>query len=469
MGNFQCFGGAPSWIMNWRALKIAAWSSVLFLVVYNACNWITARRVDVGEWVFEWERHIPLVPWMIVPYWSLDALFVAGPFLTRDRRSLDALERRLTFAILAAAVCFLSIPLRFAFPRPHVEGIFGPWFDVLHGFDAPHNLFPSLHIALRTIHAEHYGHHTRGVWRWLSHVWFSLVGVSTLLTYQHHVIDIAGGFLLGAACIRMFPRGQAAAPAETQNRFVGGLYLAGALAGLQAARVAWPTSVVMVWPATALALVGCNYLGLGACVYHKRSGRLSRASNFWLAPVRLGQWFSWRYYRRRSARCDRITPRVWIGPHPDDSDADRLIGDGVSAVLDMTVEFSAPDRLCRETVYRNVPVLDLTAPTPAQMREIAAFIDGEARRGTVFVHCKAGYSRSAAAVGAWLIASGQAGDAGEAIRHLKRSRTAMIVRPEVVRALDDFAAALASERKSAAVAAVELSVAPSEPRITTQP
>ena len=46
----------------------------------------------------------------------------------------------------------------------------------------PHNLFPSLHIALRMILADIYARHTRGVVRVLVHVWFSLIGLSTVLT-----------------------------------------------------------------------------------------------------------------------------------------------------------------------------------------------------------------------------------------------------------------------------------------------
>ena len=48
---------------NWRAAL--AWSvllSLLFLVVYGSCNWITSGRSDVGVIQFEWERAIPSSP-----------------------------------------------------------------------------------------------------------------------------------------------------------------------------------------------------------------------------------------------------------------------------------------------------------------------------------------------------------------------------------------------------------------------
>ena len=35
--------------------------------------------------------------------------------------------------------------------------------------------------------------------------WFVLVGLSPLLTHQHHVIDIVGGFALAGGCLSRDP------------------------------------------------------------------------------------------------------------------------------------------------------------------------------------------------------------------------------------------------------------------------
>jgi membrane-associated phospholipid phosphatase len=73
-------------------------------------------------------------------------------------------------------------------------------------------LFPSLHIAFRTILAALYAKHTKGVIRLASHVWFILIGFSTLLTYQHHFVDIVGGFVLAAICFYLFREGKGSVP-----------------------------------------------------------------------------------------------------------------------------------------------------------------------------------------------------------------------------------------------------------------
>ena len=99
---------------------------LLFSGVYNACNWITTLRTDVGVWAFPWEFRIPFVPWMIIPYWSLDLIFVGAFFVCSTRRELKILGKRVVLAILVGGTCFLVLPLRNLFPRPAVEGFSAP-------------------------------------------------------------------------------------------------------------------------------------------------------------------------------------------------------------------------------------------------------------------------------------------------------------------------------------------------------
>ncbi len=420
------------------SLTVAVWTSVLFLVVYNACNWITKQRPDTQVWAFGWEHSIPLWEWMIVPYWSLDAFFVAAPFLCRERQDLHVLRRRLETAILAGGACFLLVPLRFAWARPQVDGFFGPWFQTLHQMDAPHNLFPSLHITLRTILAAHFARHTHGAIRFVSHAWFSLIGLSTLFTHQHHVIDILGGFALAWICASAFPLRPTGAE---RNPRIGCYYLIGTAAALSLARIAPPWSLLLLWPAGALGTVAAAYFGAGAHVLRKCQGILPTLTRIWLAPWLLGQGLSLRYYRRRSAPWNEIQPGVWIGCLPTANQAQAARTAGVTAVLDLTAEFTECMPFRHATAYLSLPVMDLTAPHEQSLREAAAFIEAERQRGVVYVHCKAGYSRSAAAVGAWLLLSGRCHSAEDAAELLKTQRPGMIIRPEIMAALERLAQA----------------------------
>jgi membrane-associated phospholipid phosphatase len=183
-----------------KALAASAGLSLLFLFVYGGCLWVAARRHDVRVFFFAWERAIPFVPFMILPYLSIDVFFVAAPFLFSLERELRIFVARVASAIIVAGLCFLIVPLRFAFPRPQAAGWLGALFDWFRGMDAPYNLFPSLHAALLLFLLDTYARHLRGLARTAVILWFVLIALSPVLTHQHHVIDILGGFALAAVC-----------------------------------------------------------------------------------------------------------------------------------------------------------------------------------------------------------------------------------------------------------------------------
>jgi predicted protein tyrosine phosphatase len=413
--------------------------SALFLVVYGWTNWFTAQRANVPSLFFEWERLIPFVPLMIVPYMSIDLFFVAAPFVCRSDRELAAFSKRIVAAILVGGLCFLLFPLRFAFDRPHAVGWLGAFFDWFRGMDQPYNLLPSLHIALRTILADLYARHARGLLRQASNIWFVLIGLSAVLTYQHHVMDVVAGFALGAYCLYFF-RESAARLAVIPNRRVGSYYLIGAFMVAALVVLFWPWGALLTSPTISLGVIAAAYFGVGPGVFQKRDGRLPWTTWWTLAPVLLGQEISRRYFRRQCHAWDELTPRVWIGGVLDEREAAAAVRQGVTAVLDLTAEFSEPASF-RAVACKNIPILDLTAPGIAQLGEMAKFIEEEPETGIVYVHCKIGYSRTAAAAAAYLLRVGAVRTAAEAIEFLRRVRPTIVIRPEITAALNDYAKA----------------------------
>ena len=437
MGDFHRLRGPSVRAMKaLPAIRTAVFLSVLFLLVYGGTSWITAQRHDVGSMFFEWERHIPFVPLMIVPYMSIDLFFIGAPFLCSSDRERGTFARRITLAILIAGACFLAFPLRFSFERPHTTGWLGAVFDSFREMDRPFNQLPSLHIALRTILADTYARHARGSLRWLLLVWFSLIGFSTVLTYQHHVVDVAGGFLVAALCFYVY-REKQPATAVMPNHRVGMVYLTGTVLMVVIACVLRPWGVLLIWPATSLGIVAFGYFKGGASIYRKQGGLLPRAAKVMLAPCLLGQQLSLLYYRRQCRAWDEVTPGVFIGRVLNDAEANEVIQQGVTAVLDLTGEFSEASPLLK-LAYLNVAVLDLTAPTREQFAQAVSFIGGQCQTGCVYVHCKIGYSRSAAVVLAWLIVSGRASSTDEATAMLRKVRPSVVIRPEIIPAVVDF-------------------------------
>ncbi len=172
-------------------------------------------------------------------------------------------------------------------------------------------------------------------------------------------------------------------------------------------------------------------------MYRKWHGRLPFSTRLLLGPVLCGQWLSLVYYRRQCRPWDEVLPGLLIGRQLTAREADEAVRQGVTAVVDLTSEFSET-AIFRQLAYCSLPVLDLTAPTNSQLAAAVQFIRAELPRGKVYVHCKVGYSRSAAAVGAYLLHDGYAADVPDVLEMLRAVRPSIIVRPEARQALSEY-------------------------------
>jgi membrane-associated phospholipid phosphatase len=416
--------------------QAALWLALLapfFYLSYGFANHLAAQRGDVGAVVFDWERSVPFVAWTIVPYWSINLFYGLSLFLCRTRDELHAHGRRLLTAQMIAVSCFLLFPLGFTFARPDSDGIPGMFFAALTSFDKPFNQAPSLHIALLVILWDLYRRLLPQGVHWLLHGWSLLIAVSVLTTYQHHFIDIPTGALLGAFCLWLWPL-DASSPLRTA-RIAGdpkrrrlalcyalGAAMAFALAGFGQT---WFGGVALwlCWPGVALSMVALHYAVFGAEGFQKNAdGRLSHGARWLLAPYRLGAWINSRLWTARETPAARIATRVWLGRMPTAAQARAL---GIARIVDVSAELSAPTGI----PARCVPMLDLIAPTHSQLAAAADAIETQLAHGDgeVLVCCALGYSRSAAAVAAWLLQTGRAEHADEAIRRIQSQRPQLVL------------------------------------------
>ncbi len=190
--------------------------SVVFMLLYGLSNHMTALRHDIGDAVFDWERAIPFAPWTIVPYLSICPFFVLSFFVGRDPEELDRHVRRLLAVLLVSVVCYALFPLRFTFERPALSGMWGLLFGALRLLDLPYNRAPSLHISVLLVLWARFAAHLAGLLRAALHVWFALIAVSVLTTYQHHVIDVPAGLAVGLLCIGLTMRRDAPRPRRAE-------------------------------------------------------------------------------------------------------------------------------------------------------------------------------------------------------------------------------------------------------------
>lgn len=422
-----------------------------FFLTYGLANWLTAQRLDVHELAFAWERHIPFLPWTIVPYWTTDFFYAGSLLLCATRRELRTQGLRLLAVQVFCVAGFLLVPLQFTTPRPHPGGVSGQLFDALMTFDRPYNQAPSLHVALTAVLWADYSRHLRGWLLWLVRGWFVMMALSTLTTYQHHFIDLPTGLWAGLFAVMLFPsQRRAVARLHDLRRFrIAAWYASGAavlgLAAWAVGGAAW----LLLWLAAALAVVSGIYVSGRAEMFGKtESGAMTQAAFLALAPYVAGAWMSSRWHTWRVVNEQEVADGVWLGRIP------RLaewIAADFRSVVDVTAEipFTREDPGFREVAYRSVPMLDLLAPTQQQLEEAAEAI--EAFRGSrpTLVCCALGFSRSAAGVAAWLIESGQAQSAEEAVDRIRACRPSVVLPAAYLSALDEFAAEHAARRSGA--------------------
>ncbi len=406
----------------WPALWRLALAGGIFIIVYGACNRYTAGRNDVAVWMWEWERHIPFVREMVVPYWSLDLFFCGAFFLCTSKLELNLLTQRLIAVTLLSGLCFLLFPLKMGLPRPEPSGWTAPLFRALYFNDLPYNLAPSLHISLRSLIWVIYGAHLTGRLRRITKLWFILIGASTLLVWQHHLIDVATGFLAGWAVAVMIPDKRQVATCNPSRklalRYGTGAVICAGLVFL------W---FGFAWPAVALGIVALAYATGSSRLLGKENGTLSPAAEWCTLPVMFGAWLVQRRWLKRQPAYREITPGVFFGRKPSAREAAELVRGGPLAVLDLTAEGNAPVAFREHSHYLNLPLLDLVPPRPEDIEKALDFIHEQQPQRRVLIHCQLGLQRSATIAAHWLVASGRAENPAAAKSALRQIDPALVL------------------------------------------
>lgn len=219
------------------------------------------------------------------------------------------------------------------------------------------------------------------------------------------------------------------------NKRVGSYYATSAVLLACVAIYTRPFGFFLLWPALALLLVALGYFGLGPSIYGKHDGRHPLWARCFYYFILLGHEISRRRYARQCRPWDELIPGLLIGRQLNHFEAERLVNEGTTAVLDLTAEFSEPSVL-RNLHYLNIPLLDLTAPSKSERESAEEFISEHIQTGKVYVHCKIGYSRTAAVTGTYLIRAGYATGPQEAIKMLRTARPSIVIRPEAAATLE---------------------------------
>lgn len=184
---------------------------VTFVPVYVGSGYLLAQWPDRSiQLCFEWEKSIPLVPWMVWPYLSLFSLY-ALPLLHMSANDMRRLSIQSVTTILVAGLFFIAVPTQVGFLPSHVIGLHEPLFRLIAHTDTPFNLVPSLHVAGATLIvlgcAQRVGIRLARAYQ----IWLATLVISTVLVHQHHIIDVIAGFALALATRQFIPLNASAA------------------------------------------------------------------------------------------------------------------------------------------------------------------------------------------------------------------------------------------------------------------
>jgi membrane-associated phospholipid phosphatase len=176
--------------------------TILWVVVYGGADLITGWRHLRFRVHFDWELAIPFVPAAVLAYVSVNLLFLLAPFVLRDRQSLNAYAKALAAEILIAGLCFLILPSELAFDHSADAGGWSTLLTIARTIALHYNLVPSLHVAMAVSSVAAFATRGNEFVRGLLWAWALAIAASTLLTHQHHLIDVVAGWLLGIAAKR---------------------------------------------------------------------------------------------------------------------------------------------------------------------------------------------------------------------------------------------------------------------------
>jgi membrane-associated phospholipid phosphatase len=170
---------------------------------------VSERALHVPELVLD--RVVPLQPAWALVYGSLYLFAILLPvFVVRQEEQIRRTVRAYLMVWVVAYVCFLTYPTMGPRPVKVIGEGFGVWgLRFLYSADPPYNCFPSLHVAHSFVSALTCYRVHRGVGI-ATALCASLIGVSTLYTKQHYIVDVIAGALLASAAyvvfLRSYPR-----------------------------------------------------------------------------------------------------------------------------------------------------------------------------------------------------------------------------------------------------------------------
>lgn len=372
--------------------------SIVFTMVYNYSAWHTSKFENVPSFVFDFEKYIPFISWTIIPYMTSGIFFCSVFFFCKTKEQLTVLTKRMLFVTIIAGVCFLLFPLQFSLPKPEINSpIFRIPFHFLKIFDSPFNQAPSLHIVYAFIFWSVFKNVKRG--RIFLMILLILLGISTLTTYQHHLIDILSGAFLAHLSFILFPYRKndfKYRNFQVANYYFlfGWIFLGMTLLLNQFSK---NSGSILLWITLMTVLIGYHYQKNNIHFLKDKNGNISIVKKIFYFPYLLMYWLFWKFLRKNRKPIE-ILPNLYISSKPSRKDLFHFNVDKNTFVYDLSAEMKETTDLKQKTTYQSVSFLDIGSfdieQTKKLVTEITNHYNTLPANGKILIHCTMGFTRS---------------------------------------------------------------------------
>ena len=220
------WGGAAAYVLALLPCVLAY--IVARTLLASAFMFLLPMYFVIGQWTSGWPHYqpfvaldagMPLSPRWIGVYGSLYMCgFLLPLVVVRGQELFRQTMKAYLFVMLVSYLGFLVYPTTAPHAGPlRVDG-FATWsLQLFYDIDQPYGCFPSLHVAYSFVGALACCRMHRGAGA-VAAAWALLIGVSTIYTKQHFVVDAIAGAIIGLLAYAIFLRGRPLEPVADVDR-----------------------------------------------------------------------------------------------------------------------------------------------------------------------------------------------------------------------------------------------------------
>ncbi|MBE8727903.1 dual specificity protein phosphatase family protein [Flavobacterium hungaricum] len=373
-------------------------SYLLFIIIYNSSAWYAFYFQKSDSFVFHFEKNIPFLEWMIVPYMTSGLLFTLVFFFCSTQKDLMLLTKRINFTTIVSGLFFFLFPLKYSFIKPQAASNFlNLFFQFLTTWDSNYNQAPSLHIGYAVIFWSVITKEFKNPkLRLMLQIWILLLCISTLTVYQHHFIDIITALLLSCITFFIFPDN------TERNYKIGLVYSFFSLLFLTAALLIYQYishyGLLLLWISIAVFLVGTAYTNSNSKFLKREDGSISFFKKIFYFPYLITYKILWLFCRKnRKNPITEILPQIFIGAKLNAKQAASFINEQ-TYIIDLCAEAEEIGYIRHQSNYFSKPLLDIGSIKQEELETLLNLLTRlhtEIKPGEkIFIHCLMGYSRS---------------------------------------------------------------------------